>query len=297
MTITIIGDTNRRTSYNPNLAEKLAKQIEEEERQKGLQAKLKKKKKSEEASDKNPGVKISSNDGYITLKNIVCIDSEGKPFEQYDKIMVKKNIGIDTNNDPIKITPYEAITYFEKQNNGLFLPSLALTCNILAALYGNRVDDDIGAKVLMQYKDSGKGCRSLHAQNTIINWNTQEIIHYPKESDFPNNGGTHKINFGKQKKIGFHLTTLESQKLEIALKNKEYRKFIQNLTGLKEPEVLYYAAWTRLGPDNYLWIPSNPKNKDYVRPTWFGGLNNKLIIDTYDNCYKSYAIRGVREIK
>jgi hypothetical protein len=51
MTITIIGETNRRTNYNPNLAEKLAKKIEEDERQKELEEKLKKKELKEEKEE------------------------------------------------------------------------------------------------------------------------------------------------------------------------------------------------------------------------------------------------------
>jgi hypothetical protein len=315
MTITIIGDTNRRTSYNPNLAEKLAEQIEEDERQKELEAKLKKKDKQEktkEEKDEKPEIIVSSNDDYITLENIICKDSEGNIIEQYNKIQVLKDIERDKNNpdnstNQLGFTPYEAIEHFEKQNNGFFAPSYALSCNILAALFkeGVKKDDEDkyvslnndASKVLDQYLNYGLGY-GWHSQNTVINWESKEIIHYPKDSDFPSHYGTDNINKNTQQtKLSFNVNKkFNNALLEKALKDKELKKYIQNLTGLENPAILAEIG-KYFKKDSRVWVPNNPKKADYTASAWLGSNRSYFNIVTGESLGTIIVVRGVREIK
>ena len=102
--------------------------------------------------------------------------------------------------------------YFE--DKGLFLPSFALSCNILAALYSKRNDPEIN-KVLMQYKDKGTG-NGWHAQNTIVDWGANKIIHYPTKNTNGDN-----INAGRNtKEFPFTRKGIKDMPLEEALKKK-----------------------------------------------------------------------------
>ncbi|HII13550.1 MAG TPA: hypothetical protein HA360_00590, partial [Nanoarchaeota archaeon] len=53
---------------------------------------------------------------------------------------------------------------------------------IVARLYEERNDPEI-ERVLQQYKDKGNGF-GWHAQNTIIDFGSSKVIHYPSGSDF-----------------------------------------------------------------------------------------------------------------
>jgi len=149
-------------------------------------------------------------------------------------------------------------------------------------------------EVLDQYKDYGPGY-GWHAQNTIVDWKGQRIIHYPKDADFPNDGGTNNINQGKQQVVlGFKPKDFGDLTLEEALKKKEFEAYIKNLTGLRDPTILiqignYFQFPTRI------WVPDNSSKAKHTTSAWLGCLSNNLFnFDALNLLDNNYAARGVR---
>ncbi|MEA3378804.1 MAG: hypothetical protein U9Q69_04145, partial [Nanoarchaeota archaeon] len=190
-------------------------------------------------------------------------------------------------------TPYQGITHFEQQ--GLFLPSFALSCNILVALYANRSDADANANaVLMHYKDHGSGYGGWHTQNTVVKWNKGkgQVIHYPHDSDFPEHGGTNDVNQGKRQSLDFKVKGFGNMELKEALKKKHFKNYIKNLTGLPNPEILveigdYFSKPARV------WVPSKVGEVETTRCSWLGCNNIDFILSTSNLISYNNAARGV----
>jgi len=244
---------------------------------------------SEPAAVPSVGTIANTTSGFITLEKIVVVDANGNVIEKYDKLNVQKDIERNSNNPDNQtnqrcFTPYAAAVHLERK--GLFLPSFALSCNILAVLYANRNDADV-QKVLMQYKDYGPG-HGWHAQNTLVNWSAKQVIHYPNKADYTSDGGTTDINTQKTRKslnfdrLGFVNTTLEE-----ALKKINYRKFMQDLTGLAHPEILVEIG-SYFGTAKS-WISTIGGR----RMAWLGCLSD-FCLDTGYFLVNSGVARGVR---
>ncbi|HLC78059.1 MAG TPA: hypothetical protein VJH92_02965, partial [Candidatus Nanoarchaeia archaeon] len=77
------------------------------------------------AAPKKIKSKIKSLDNFLVLENIVCVDADGKEFEKYDHIYVRKDIFRDAQGKSVNFNPYQAVVHCEENN--LFLPSFALT--------------------------------------------------------------------------------------------------------------------------------------------------------------------------
>jgi len=246
---------------------------------------------------------------FITLENVVCIGSDGKSFERYDKIDIATDVERQSDKKHISFTPYQAITHFESQGNGLFLPSFALSCNILTALYGKAVRKEANGeyttldvhlkRVLDQYINHGVGY-GWQAQNTLVNWKTREIIHYPKDADFPNKGGTSNIN-SKSASLRKRFNPIEfgDMTLEKALKEPEFKKYLIDLTGLAFPEQLveigkYYTKVAGSDKEAVVWVPINPSQADYTAAAWLGCDVGSFTLFTYFNLDDIGAARGVR---
>jgi hypothetical protein len=198
---------------------------------------------------------VQSLDDYLCLDDIVCYDADGKPFEQYPKVWVKKDLERDDKGKILNLTSYEGASYFEKQ--GLFKPSFALTCAIIQRLYQNRNDPE-AAKVLMTYQEEqNKVFSGWHGTNTMIKWSENakkgSIIHYPNDEDYPEYAGaSNKIAFGVYKdninkdrtriELAFDAKGLYSCELEHALKIPAFGRYIKNLTGLQKQEILIDVA-------------------------------------------------------
>ncbi|MBU1199016.1 MAG: hypothetical protein KJ685_04240, partial [Nanoarchaeota archaeon] len=159
----------------------------------------------------DPLVTIVNQNDFLILKGIECYDHNGKVMEQYDELIVAKDVvrhamekykGKDLNKH-INFTPYNSIVHFEKQGNGLFLPSFALLCNVVLALYDQKDGGSDVRKVLDQFKDYGGGF-GWHNANTVVDWKDKKIVHYPSDGDFPEYGGGEGINKGRQRReFGF----------------------------------------------------------------------------------------------
>ncbi|MEK6899832.1 MAG: hypothetical protein AABX05_01785 [Nanoarchaeota archaeon] len=267
---------------------------------------------SADAVAASPQVTVSTVGDFLHLGNISCVDADGNTFEQYNNLAVSKDI-FRNGQAYITLTPYQAVVH--SQGKGLFLPSIALSCNIVAALFQQAVRmgangayttlDLEAKKVLDQYKDYGSG-HGWHAQNTVINYETQKIIHYPCDADFPNHGGASNINssrqrielpFEKIKKNGLFSrdNVLRNKTLEDGLKDPLITPFVKQFTGLADPSILIQIGQYFQKPAK-VWFPTNPvKAEDCTetRSAWLGCDSICLYLDGDYDLDDDNAVRGV----
>jgi len=233
-------------------------------------------------------VKILNDNDFLVLENLVCYGNDGHPFEQYDNLRVMKDIVRKPDNKHRSFKPYDAIVHFEDQNNSLFVPSYALQCAILVALYQNRSDAEIN-QVLMQYGDYGPGY-GWHNNNTVVDGKNGKIIHYPQDSDFPNNGGTKKINKSRTRIIKPFPKNMhrEGQEFDDMQKDVVKVKYFRDLTGLKDFAVLNDIA-RLFGKPAKFWPAAN----NSTCSAWLGCGYSNFIINSYYVLSGNYAVRGV----
>ncbi|MFH0870166.1 MAG: hypothetical protein V1866_03860 [archaeon] len=189
---------------------------------------------------------------FIVLENIGCRGADGIVFEHYDRLWVPKQFhNLDERG------------FYEKsvlrvQERGMFIPSIALTFNIMAALYYNRNAPEINKSLkdyIHHYLNDGDGT----IQNTLLT--KTSIIHYPdkifwtqvENSDNALLKETHPIDNGR-KSICFErkfqdkpsekswddLLNLEWAfiPLELLLKLKSFQHDFRNISGLEDPNIL-----------------------------------------------------------
>ena len=248
-----------------------------------------------------PSATVSSLDDYLILGDLSCVDADGNEFEKYGELYVAKDVVqgdkpySDTNSvkQHINFTPYKGAVHFEKQGNGSFLPSMALSCNIIAVLYHQRSDPTVKA-VLDQYKNHGSGY-GWHDQNTIVDWKNGKIIHYPSDRDFPKHGENDKINLLRQQsRLPFSFAgNFRGQLLENALKDADFAKFVKNITGLQDPSVLVDLG-TYFGKAAKVWVTSDPPKLKETRAAWLGCNDISFYLDAAYDLYGSSAARGVK---
>lgn len=224
---------------------------------------------------------------FIELYDLTCVDASGGEFERYGTLYLATDIFRDGRVNPDIRTHYDHVVSCEQKR--WFLPSFALSCAILEALYANRTDPTFN-HVLQQYKDWG------HAQNTIINYTTEEVIHYPRAADFNQVGTVNAPRFTIQR--GFVKTGLEDNLLKDALRDAAYERLVRQLTGRPDPSVLielgeYFDKPARL---TFPWF-SGSDPTDEVLPTSLGAQG-----DHFDLCCGDLLgigielrARGVRE--
>jgi hypothetical protein len=245
-------------------------------------------------AEASPGIVGNAGD-FLELQNIACHDHEGRIVEQYDVLQVKKDVERDESGSPILLTPYAAISHFEEQKNGLFLPSLRLSYAILVRLYECKDANSEARAVLDQYRNvPGQTVLTnndwgWHVTNTVVDWKGKNIIHYPEDTDFPNNGGNNNVNSGKSNKMRIG-TTFSSEELKTRLQDTRHKALIQDLTGLKNPEILmdiseYFTKTARI------WTPGT---QNYTSGAWVGCYDDNFYIYVSNSLNGSAAVRGVR---
>ena len=299
MTHNIIGDKGtRRRPYNPNLADEVNREADAD----AIKAELKNR--LEEAKRKKAGIpsvaapatppavikpsQITLAGDYITLENIVCTDADGNEFERYEQLYVLKDIFRDGKKQK-NFTPYNAAVYCEQ--NGLFMPSFALTCNILQALYQQKSNSELKT-VLDQYKDKGNGF-GYHAQNTILDFGAETVIHYPNSADFDQ---TVAVNAGRPRVAkSFSKAELQDSLLEDALRAVQPTRYARQLTGLREPSILveigkYYGRPARL---LFHWNGNAGAGYNGKRAAWLGCSNDSFSLIASGSLGGSNAARGV----
>jgi len=246
--------------------------------------------KKTEPKNPEPPSRISFSEGdFLTLEDLSCVDADGNVFESYDSLDVARDI-FRSGNAQVDRTPYNHAVHCEEM--GLFLPSFALTCNIVARLYEGKSDAHV-EKVLQQYKNKGDD-NGWHAQNTIIDFGSSKVIHYPSASDF---SGVTAVN-GSQGHVAlsFVKDSLEDALLKDALHDASSRRFLQQLTGLENPEVLIPIGEYFSRPAK-VWFPWNGKaGKGFKEKlaAWFGCSDALFNLYADVDLYCTLAARGVR---
>src|SRR3989339_750236 len=237
--------------------------------------------KKTEPKNPEPPSRISFSEGdFLTLEDLSCVDADGNVFESYDRLDVARDI-FRSGNAQVSRTPYAHAVHCEKM--GLFLPSFALTCNIVARLYEGKSDAHV-EKVLQQYKDKGNGA-GWHAQNTIIDFGSSKVIHYPSARDFSQSTAVN----GSQGHVALSF-------LKDSLRDASSRRFLQQLTGLHEPEILIEIG-KYFGEPAKVWFPWNGKaGKSFneTRATWFGCDDANFGLIANGDLNGASAARGVR---
>src|SRR3989338_5770210 len=246
--------------------------------------------KNPEPKNPEPPSRISFSEGdFLTLEDLSCVDADGNVFESYDRLDVARDI-FRAGNAQVDSTPYAHAVHCEEMS--LFLPSFALTCNIVARLYEGKSDAHV-EKVLQQYKDKGNGF-GWHAQNTIIAYGSSEVIHYPSARDFSQSTA---VNASQSHVVlPFVKDSLEDALLKDALHDASSRRFLQQLTGLENPEVLIPIGEYFSHPAK-VWFPWNGKaGKGFkeTRSAWFGCVVAKFDLGAYEDLLNAGAARGVR---
>lgn len=245
------------------------------------------------------------------LQNIRCVGSDGNVFEQYAELRVQSDVvrqGNTQNSSHRSFTPYNAILHFESAGEQ-FLPSMALSCNVLVGLFRAAVQknddgtyttlDEHAKQILDQYKNYGSGY-GWHAQNTVVDWKGKgilrraqksEITHYPHKEDFPEHGGNAHINLAHSKILKpFNNEGFKNCTLEEACQKPTMLAYLQDFTGLQNPAELGEVA-KYFDRTVKTWVSSENK----TRAAWLGcgNINSSFSLDASSCLYGSNAARGV----
>ena len=166
-----------------------------------------------------------------------------------------------------------------------------MSCNIVARLFEQRNNAAV-EKILQQYKDKGNGW-GYHVQNTLIDYATSRIIHYPSAIDFDQ---SIPVNVSqKRTALPFSKSSLEDALLKDALVDASVKMYVQQLTGLQNPEILVEIGDYFRKPAK-LWFPWSGKKGSQCkekRAAWLGCINNSLNLSGSGLNYDGVA-RGVR---
>jgi len=242
---------------------------------------------------------VSLEEDFIKLEGVVCYASDNSIIEQYDELFFSRDIVRKQDGSYKSFTPYEAISYFEKQ--GLFLPSSALSCVILASLFKNAVKKNKQGEyvtinqelesVLQQYKDYGV-CYGWHNVNTVIDYKNERIIHYPYDSDFPQHGGTDDVNQGRRKDLSFSKSDLKEGKLSEKLQIPSVNQFVLNFSGLQDPSILI-SVGDYFEKPGYIWFRDSSFTG--ISSAWLGCNGNYFYLVAYDYLSYGSAARSVAQ--
>ena len=161
---------------------------------------------------------------------------------------------------------------------------MALSCNILLALFKTAVRkeedgsyttlDGHAKQILDQYKNYGSGY-GWQAQNTVVDWKGKKMVHYPKDTDFPDNGCTANINNARQRNPKYvNRKGFENCTLEQACQNQNMHAFLQDFTGLENPAELGDVA-RYFGKTARVWIST----ENQTRAAWLGCDDSNAAVD------------------
>ena len=223
-------------------------------------------------------------DDYLMLEDLSCVDAEGDVFEQYPVLYVGKDIERTSDGSQKNFTPYEAAKGFGERD---FCPSFALSCAVFDRIWRKHINDPLARQILGQYKNKGIG-NGWHAQNTLLAFDSGHVLHYPIAADFGEMG---KVNAGRSRvALSIDKSRLCDGPLEAGLRDDATRRYVRQLTGLKEPDVLVDIG-KDFGKPAYLWFPWSGRNgAKYTgtRAAWLGcdssyfGLFGGSVLDDND---------------
>jgi len=190
-----------------------------------------------EKPEKEEEVKCTDEDIYLTFvpfNDIRCVGADGKVFEEYKKIRVAPiYFHFGDKNTPTTLTPAGANKMCKDKK--MFLPSFALSCNILERLLKHKATPGFGL-VLNQYRKRLIQNQSTYHQNTVVNYQKGEIIHYPGPIMFGTLDSRNLYQPFEKIKFDFDPTNFRNFSLdESPPMTSEELKFLKNLTGLEDP--------------------------------------------------------------
>ncbi len=242
---------------------------------------------------KAPAIVTSSKKNFIEIPEIVCHDADGNIIEEYRDLYVMKDVFRDGAGNIIFLNPYKATRHCE--NEQLYNPSMALWCNILAWAYKNKGCNPDARELFFKFKDKGNG-NGWHVANTIVPWKKGRgsVIHYPCDNDFPNYGGNGEINQDRlRKELDFRVNgSFGDVPISEALSDDGFRRYIINLTGLVDPNILV-GMGKEFGKTAKIWVPNSPNKADYTSGAWLGCGYNYFNFFSYNVLNISNAVRGV----
>ncbi|MBI4739647.1 hypothetical protein HY772_08990, partial [Candidatus Woesearchaeota archaeon] len=179
-----------------------------------------------------------------------------------------------------------------------------LTCNILAVLFQKAVQkqsdgtyttlDAEVKKVLDMYKDKGNG-HGYHAQNTIIDFGAEKVIHYPSAAEYSQ---AVTVNASQPRTaLSFSKAALEDSLLEQALADPASVRYVTQLTGLRHPSILvdigkYFGRPAKLW---FSWSGQKSATDTSKRAAWLGcnDVGNFVLLAS-SSLSRASAARGVR---
>lgn len=204
---------------------------------------------------------ISSNANFtiqkdsIILYDINCVGADGNIFEHYDELLVNKQHEYLGNSNKIWLS-----TAYHIAPKDFFVPSLALTCNILASLFKfnkSRRNSSL-VNLLQEYNGfNAKNGLKYHNQNTVINWAARKIVH--NSNIYNRSISETRFDFDPDDFSNFALPQSNADyiRVEQALKNNVFEEFMKNLTGLENPiDFIHLVNFFR--KQAILWIPKRP---------------------------------------
>jgi len=177
---------------------------------------------------------IPQTENWIELNDIECRwgSYSSERFEKYDTLYVAKDVMREKESREIYKANTSDANKILNMSSPTFLPSFALTCNILVRLYELK-EHRSAWEILKQYdqietkhgKDYG-----IHAQNTVVDFKNTKIIHYPHATD----DGHKPVEFD------FSYWPMKDQTLDeiLASHHGSVNMFVRMLTGLREPAQL-----------------------------------------------------------
>jgi len=219
---------------------------------------------------------------FVELNDLKCVASSGQVIEEYPVLAVAGDIEryADSNHSMVKSGVSVANVQLKKHKKG-FLPSLALTCNIVVKLYENR-DLPSMQELLCQYKLRHFGDEwGVTLQNTLVNHHSYKIAHYPTMINEKDKSPARTELFTADLSTRYESVSLETITLDPLLE-----KFVKDLTGLEDPTVLIKIA-DYFDADASILFPTD-REYDPTRMCRFGCIRNELVIDTQFRAEEAY---------
>lgn len=276
----VLGQRRRETNIDYGLAERLNAEAAEEERKKRLlqEERRKELKARKEVSLKpNPGKEPQAKPPFspsrMTLEDISCIDYDGNVFERYDKLELVEDVAIASHNQ------IEVLNYFNGNNEGFFIPSFALTCNILAKLLkktdSNDTNEKAHAKMFLNQYSSILSHKGWHWQNTVIDWENQVIAHYLESMP------CYTKYHPSQARLDFQLNQPGGAYfLDMAMQSREMKVFVNNLTGLASSGAIIRVG-KYLGRETKIHLPTEAEKSQPTLLTLLGSDKNHFNLHPY----------------
>jgi len=209
---------------------------------------------------------------FLKFPSMAVSNADLKKLEKYKPFYVRKN--------PISrlVDPQGAASTF--RNLDMFLPSAPLTLSFLAQLLMLNQGREDWKYILEQY-----GQERLYAQNTIVYWENEIVVHYPE--DFNNKSNPAQYHY--------FLEDFERHRKTMLIKDVHNHPRMEDyVVGVTESALsVLDALGDRFGKPAKIIVPENPGKRRYS--VWIGCDEENFVIDTSRELDAEGYARGVRE--